>query len=367
MASGLIGVFNIEREELSKVTVLLLQSVFLGIFAGAFDVGAQSVFLAVYDASMIPKAFAISGATGIVITSVYSFLQSRMRFSVFAVINLLFVAVCTIGLRLGFGITGDDRLVFAMFVLMGPLTIISFLGFWGTVSRMFTLRQGKRLFGIIDTGQIAGMILSFYAIPLLLSFKFRILDSLYICAASILVALIFQIYISSRYKFGSIDTEAKSEQKRRSNFFDLFRSRYTRLMMLFVSLSVFTAFFIHFSFLTVTEENYPDNRGLASFLGVFMGTLMVFTLFIKTFIYGRLMKTYGIRLALMISPLILGVFTILAVFVGNSYGYAAGTAGFTMFFLLIVSAKLFSKSLKDAVEVPSSKGSVSVAGRTCSL
>jgi len=357
MASGLIKALNIEREELSRVSILILQSVFLGIFAGAFDVGAHALFIETYGAALIPKAFAISGGVGIVITSVYSIMQKRIRFSVFAVLNLLFVAIMTIVLRFGFEIVNDKRLIFAIFVMMGPLTIISFLGFWGTVGRMFTLRQGKRLFGLIDTGQILGIILASYAIPLLLTFKFEVLNSLYICSGSIIIALLLQVFISSKYKLAKKEetTEKDVANKVKSSFWTLFSNRYTFLMVSFVVLSVLAAFFIHYSFLSVTEENYPDPNALASFIGMFMGTLMAFTLIFKTFIYGRLMKTYGLKVALLVSPVVLGLFTIGAAIIGSNSGYSAESASFTFFFLLIVSGKLFSKSFKDSIEVPSSK------------
>lgn len=355
MTSGHVGVLNPDKERYTKTIILILQSVFLGIFAGSFDIGAQTIFIDVYGSTAIPGAFAWSGAVGIFITAVYSFLQSRMNFTYFSLLNFFFVILCSLGLRIGFEFTGDPILVFAMFVLMGPLTIITFLGFWGTVSRMFTLRQGKSVFGLIDSGQILGMILSFYAIPILLTVGFRILDTLYVCASGILIAFIIQIILFSRFKISQERILKPKAEKRSFPLFNLLGNRYTRLMVLFVGLSVFAAFFIHFSFLSVTEANYPEPKGLASFLGLFMGTVMVLTLIIKTLLYNRLIKTYGIRLALLISPVIIGIFVFLAIAAGNRYGYSVGSAGFTIFFLFIVSAKLFSKSLKDAVEVPSSK------------
>ena len=57
MASGLRKNLNIEKEEVSSVLILLLQSVFLGIFAGAFDVSAQSYFLEVFSADIQVKFF----------------------------------------------------------------------------------------------------------------------------------------------------------------------------------------------------------------------------------------------------------------------------------------------------------------------
>lgn len=354
MASGLIRVLGIERDELQRVAFLIFQSIFLGIFAGAFDVGAQSLFLKEFSASLIPKAFAVSGAVGIVLTGIYSYFQPRIPFRRFIQINLVLVALLSLALRIGYGISEDRRLIFAMLVLMGPLTILAFLGFWGTVGRMFTLRQGKRLFGLIDTGQILGMILSFYAIPLLITFNFKVANSLYICFVSLFAAIIIQWVINKKFPFEHHNAETGPEP-RRNRFFDLFRDRYTLLMVGFVVLSVLSAFFIHYSFLSITQVNYPDPDKLAQFLGVFMGTLMVITLLIKAFVYSKLMKTYGLKVALLISPAILGIFTLIALAIGNFYGYAAGTAGFTLFFLLIVSSKLFAKSLKDAIENPASK------------
>ena len=345
---------NISEKEKFNVKILLIQSVFLGIFAGAFDVGAQSLFLRVYDASLIPKAFVVSGVVGIIITSIYTKLQARMKFGNFAVLNLIFIVIATSLLRLGFELTEDKRLAFIIFVMWGPLTIISFLGFWGTVSRIFTLRQGKRIFGIIDTGQILGIIISSFAIPILISFQFKVLNTLVICAVSIFIALIMQIILAGRLE-PEIKMAPKEVKVNKQNFFDLFNNRYTSLMALFVVLSVAAAFFVHFSFMTVMKENYPNPNDLASFLGAFMGALTIFTILIKTFVYDKLMKTYGLKLALILSPFIVGLLTIGASFVGSVFGYTAASAGFAFFFLIIVLSKLFAKSLKDSIEVPSSK------------
>ncbi len=355
MYAKLTRLLNIEKDEQTVVSLLLLQSVFLGIFAGAFDIGAHSLFLEAFDASLIPRAFVISGLAGIVITSFYTRLQRSLKFSVFAIINLSLVAIITFLLRLGFTLSYSKVLIFTIFVLMGPLTIISFLGFWGNVSRIFTLRQGKRLFGIIDTGQIVGIIMSSYAIPVLMSLKFAIRDTLLICSTSIFIALLIQLFISRKADFTEKSKQKKELKTNETGFFKLFSSRYTLLITLFVIFSVITAFFVHYSFITVAQENYPEPGNLASFLGAFMGTLTVFTVIVKTFLYGKIMKMYGLRLALMLTPVLIGIFTIIALFVGGLYGYSIGTAGFTLFFLLLAMSKLFVKSLKDSIEVPSSK------------
>ena len=354
MSLKIAKALNIEKSEQSVVLLLLTQSVFLGIFAGALDVGANSLFLQVYSADLMPRAFMISGAVGIFFTSVYTYLQKKIPFRIFTIINLLIVILLTALLRMGFSYTDDPRVTFALLVFMGPLIIISMLGFWGTAGRYFTLREGKRLFGIIDTGSVIGMILAFYAVPVLVRFNFNVYDTLLIGLASLIIALLFQVIVLHKHRI--IAVPVSSELKRRSSgLLGVFRKRYTSMMALFVIISVIAAFFIHYSFMWATEANYSDSRELTSFLGAFFGTMMIFTVVIKSTLYGWLMKNYGLRVTLLISPVLLLILTVIAAVVGGFFGYTAEAASFTLFFLVISLSKLFNKSLKDAIESPSMK------------
>jgi len=357
MNKGLYKAFNIESKAETSVFFFIIQSVFLGTFLGAFDVGATTLFLEAYDASMLPSAFTISGIAGIIMTTIYTWLQSKIKFSSLAVANLIAIAVLTGLLRLGYLYTSEKWLPFVILVMMGPLNIIALLGFWGTVGRMFTLRQGKRLFGSIDTGQILGVILISYAIPVVLSFGFQTKDTLMISAVSIVLALIFQIIITSKYKFKDTAEEksTETETKKKSSFIDLFRNRYTSMMAIFVALSMLAAFFISFSFLSVLDDQYPDPTEFGVFFGAFTGTMMIFTIIIKTFVYSKLMKTYGLKISLIISPALVLFFTLIAAIIGSFFGYTSVSATFMFFFLLVLLSRLFSRALKDAIEAPSFK------------
>ncbi|MDA3823531.1 MAG: hypothetical protein PF450_13105 [Bacteroidales bacterium] len=255
MALSISKALNIESQERGVVYLLLAQSVFLGIFAGALDVGANSLFLEAYSADQMPRAFMISGAVGIFFTSVYTYLQKRLPFKLFTILNLLVAIVLTGALRMGYEIYDDPRLAFALLVMMGPVIIISMLGFWGTAGRYFTLRDGKRLFGIIDTGSVVGMILAFYAVPVLVRFNFNVYDTLLIGLVSLLLALIFQLIVLNRHKLITVAPVKKEKEKKKSGLISIFRRKYTAFMALFVVLSVITGFFIHSSFMWATQAN----------------------------------------------------------------------------------------------------------------
>jgi AAA family ATP:ADP antiporter len=350
---------NIEREESASVFLFLSQSVFLGLFYGALDVAAYSLFLDVYPSTMLPKAYIISGVIGIILTSLYTTLQSKFNFSRFAFFNLLVIAILALTLRSGFLFFPKNIIVWVIFVVYTPLNIVAILGFWGAVSRVFSLRQGKRIFGLIDSGQILGIILSSYGATLLLSLKMQMTDLLIVSSISIVAALILQFFISRRFSFNTTEVESDSKEetspKESSSFFQLFKKKYILYLASFTGFSMVATFFVAYSFMSVTKDSYPDTASFGKFFGAFTGTMMIFSLLIKTFIYGRLMKTYGLRTILLLSPILLIIFTVIAVFFGNVFGFTSASGNFVLFFLIIALTRLFSKTLKDSFEIPAFK------------
>lgn len=352
MKDRLFQLLGIESGEESMVTMLLTQSVFLGIFYGAFDISAHSLFLAIFDEKAMARAYVVSGFAGIILTGLYTWLQARLIFKNFATTNLIFVTVLTLFLWITLLLSPSKWVIFMVFVMLGPLNILAMLGFWGTTGRLFTLRQGKRLFGLVDAGLIIGIIVSCYAIPLLLSFKFESHNILLISTASILVAAVIQILIGRRFTFAADKTE-KTEKKSGLSVFR--EDSYIRIMGIFIALSVMTAFFVQYSFMAVTREQYPVEEDMARFLGLFTGSMMIFTLLIKILVFSYLIRNYGLRTCLALSPFLVAGFTAIAVVIGMIQGYTPASGGFILFFLLLALSRLFSKSLKDSIESPSFK------------
>ncbi len=351
---------NIEANEVTPVLLFIAQSVFIGIFYGAFDIGAHTLFLKTYPEDMIPKAYIISGIIGILLTSVFSQLQSKIQFSKLANRTFLFISLITILIRVFFEITQANWTVFVVFILLGPLNILAILSFWGTIGRIFNLRQGKRLFGIIDSGQVFGIIISSYAIPLIIDYMHGTKNLLVICAISVIIAMIIEMLIVRKYKIDvtSDNEDTKEEdagEREQVKIKDFAKDPYILYMALFVIFSMFAAFFVQYSFLVVTNEKYPVEDDLAKYLGFFTGSMMIFTFIIKTFVYSKLMKTYGLKISLLLSSLLLALFTGIAIVIGYVSGFDKAAPGFIYFFLFISMGKLFNKTLKDALEVPAFK------------
>ncbi|MBA4322579.1 MAG: hypothetical protein C0408_07150, partial [Odoribacter sp.] len=160
--------------------------------------------------------------------------------------------------------------------------------------------------------------------------------------------------IGRKFTFTAGNSE---KQEKKKDGLSIFRDdSYIRIMGIFIALSVMTAFFVQYSFMAVTRVQYPAEEDMARFLGLFTGSMMIFTLLIKVLVFSYLIRNYGLKICLAISPFLVAGFTVIAIVVGMLMGYTpAAPAGFIIFFLLLALSRLFSKSLKDSIESPSFK------------
>ena len=353
LSNKILRIIDVDTSEALLVLLLLSQSVFLGIFNGIFDTAAYSLFLSYFSVQTLPKAFAISGLAGIIMTLIFLFLQSRIKFSKLTIINLIAIALVSFFLWYGFYLISSKWLVFFVLALMLPLNLLVLIGFWGTAGRIFNQRQGKRLFRLIDAGIITGIIIGCYSIPILLKLHLKPVNLLFISFASITAVLFFQFILS--FKTDKLNYKNNKAEKKKPTHSEslILKRKLIRLMALFVAFSIVSAFFINYSFLAVTKIKYPELSSMAKFLAVFLGTVMVINLFMKTYVYGNFMKIFGIKVSLLLSPIVLILLSIIVAVSGVLDGHTLKGTGFIFFFLVLALSRLSSISLKSSIEDPS--------------
>jgi ATP:ADP antiporter, AAA family len=212
---SILRALNIDSSEAGKVSILLLLSFFLGVFVGTYDVSANTLFLEAYSKKDFPVAFTISGVVGILLTMLFTRLQSKISFS--ALVNgTMFTSAIIVGLlRLGIYISPNPWLIYTAFILFGPLNVVLIVAFWGIAGRLFTLRQGKRLFGLVDSGKILAAAIACFSIPLIIKLIMGAANLLVISTISLLFATALSIIINKKYNLENIheqDAEGTSEK-----------------------------------------------------------------------------------------------------------------------------------------------------------
>ncbi|MDH5398398.1 MAG: hypothetical protein OEX02_09640, partial [Cyclobacteriaceae bacterium] len=352
MKQFIYKLLDVEEAQATRVFLMLGMGFFMGIFLATLDVGALSLFLQTFDEGKdLPMAFLLSGVVGIILISIYNFFQSRIPYASLSIISLLAMTIILLGLQFGIKTIADPKNVyFAAFVIVLPFNYLTLLLFWGTFGRIFTLRESKKIIGSIDTGQLIASILALFSIPILL----QILEVTDLLSISLLAqgGVLLMVAIIALKKLHAVGGHKRVG---RISYPKMLRSKYIVLMAAFVIVSMITISFVDYAFLSATAQQFSPTA-LPTFLSLFEATVVIFSFLFQTFVTDKVIAQYGLRVALIINPMLIGLFTGIAVFMGIFFGYIKeGNDTFIFFFIIIAMSKLFIDALKDALDGPSFK------------
>jgi AAA family ATP:ADP antiporter len=355
MVTKLLRWLNIEPSETGRVSLLFVMGFFMGMFIATINVASQSLFLNHFsETEDLPFALLISGAYGLVATLIYNFLQNRIPFPLLATLSLLCITVLTAFIEFGESFFSDPNEIYRFgFTQIIPFSFIVFLVFWGSFGRLFNLRQSKRLVGSVDIGAMIATFISFFSIPLLL----EVIETQTLFTISLVSIIIFLglfLYLSSKHLNKERSFAQEKILYKKLSIKDLTNNRYILYMALFVILSMIAINFVDYSFLNVTTL-FMDSEMLATFISLFEGTVVVFGFLFQVFATDRVHSEYGMRIALLVNPLLIGFFTLAALGLGLIFGYSPTDNLFVVFFMAIALSKLFIRSLKDALDNPTFK------------
>lgn len=350
MIKALLSILNVVEGEEKPVLLLLGYGFFMGVFLAAYKIVATTLFLSQLS-EYIREAFFISGVLGVLSTWMYSSLQNRVQYSRLIIFNIISIFIFIAFIRVMFLYYDSELLIFILFVMLGPITSLLVLGFWGIFGRLFDLRQSKRIIGGIDSGQLIAIIITTFSIPFIIPYIEDITNILIIGEIGLAVSIAFFILLMIRFNLTSFH-QKKKEIRDETMFINMFRKKYIVYLSLFLFLSMAAFVFTEYSFVNVIEQQYSNEKQLASFLGVFEGSIMVLTLLIQTFANKRLLSMYGMKTSLLVLPIVLFIFTGFAIFSGYIFGYDVSKPDFIWFFLFIALSKLFATTLREGTESP---------------
>ena len=331
----------------------------MGLFLATVAVASQTLFLNQFNEQFdLPKAIAISGVMGMVATLLYNGLQGRIPFIALAIFNLLLIIGLTAVLEFGDLYVEDIKSLHRFgFMLLLPFAFLIQLIFWGSFNRMFNVRVAKRIVGSVDIGTDIAAIISFFTIPILLTSGVQV-ESLYtIGLISITGYLLLFIVLAKKYLVqGSAFLKSESDIKKLS-LIEFLGNRYIMLLSMFIIISIIALQFVDYSFFNATTHQFSDLE-LPYFLSYFEATVVIFSFLFTTFATDRINQDYGLRVSLIINPLLLVIFTVASLGLGWFFGYDITTgekSSIVFFFIAVAMSKLFINSLRDALDSPTFK------------
>ncbi len=322
LRTSVVEAFNIRSGEELPIFLLGSYSFLAGICLAYIISLGNASFLVVFGTDHLPKGYIATGVVGYLVGSVLSVLQRRLAFANLIVVCLgsLLVTTCLFwfGYRLPpdmmfYGLAIEQWLALGLFVGIGPFIMLVYFVFRSVSGRLFDLRQGKRLFGLISTGDVMSSMIGFFSVPILLRVLPNPTDLLVIAAVSLSLCLWVLLIIRRRFLHKLSDPLPAQKQDDNTGVWSmLFGSRYFLLLLLLASATVFGFYYIDFVFLGQLRTRFPDQKLLAQFIGIFYGAIRVVEFVLKTFVSGRLINQYGLRFGLVVLPTLVCACTALA-------------------------------------------------------
>ncbi|HZM50025.1 MAG TPA: HEAT repeat domain-containing protein, partial [Vicinamibacteria bacterium] len=345
----LTRLFDLQPGEGRSVGLMLAHSFAMGAATVFFETAASALFLARFGASALPYVYVAAALLNTVTGVVYARAQNRVPFPRLMTGTLWFLLVSVAALRVGLGLSAAGWLVFLLLVWYRALSILTDLEYWAVAARLYDLRQAKRLFGIVGSGEVVARIAGSFAVPLIVHAfgiaSLVLLSALALAACLVLVSFVLRA-LPTAAEPPRVAGEAASA---RPGLGGLLREPYLRVILLLAFFGVLAKYLVDFAFLAQMRTRYEDATNLATFFALFSGFSQVASLLTRVFVSGRLLSRFGVRAGLTVLPAAHVACTALIV----ASGLVPGGAG--VVFWLVISNQAIYKTLKHPIDNPSFK------------
>ena len=349
--SNIYQTLNIKSGEGSAIGLLFVYSFFMGAGFAFFYTASTSLFLQAFKRVDLPIAYIVSGLLVFGIGLPFRYMQRKMKFSNFVrtIVTFLVVTSLIVLLILNFAPKYNIYVYYFIFIWGRVFVLIMTVSFWSVAGKIFDLRQSKRVFSLINTGEVLSFLISFFSVPILLKITgVTTYTLLYISLTSLFFAFLLIFYITSVFKdkFVTATSKKVSEQKEQSAE-KLISPKYYKIIYILAFMPIISMIFTDYIFFAQSQDIFKGNgAALSSFLAIVFGVNSLFEFIIKTFLSGRLITSYGIKLGLISLPLVMSI----CIFLASLSGSFEVTVG--MFFAFITLAKLLLRSVRTSFYDP---------------
>jgi AAA family ATP:ADP antiporter len=337
---------NIKPDEKLSVLLFFTLSLLYGFTILIFTTTANTLFLMNYSANVLIRVFIFTSLitifSGMVISKAKEIYSDKVVYTTIAA----FVFLCLSGFYIS-TVTYNSRL--ATFFMMGSVAFLESLldiVFWSLSYNKFNLRQGKRLFSVIDSGFSIAFILGGCLIPTFIHYL-SIQHLLVLCVISsfffFLLAKINMKVLDIKFNESTIEN-----QEKKPSFFSVLKSPYISLLYFIIFIFGSCMVLTNFIFLQQTQAKFTDSAALAKFFGLFYSYLAGAILLTNLFFSGKLLARFGIGIGISTLPSIwsLSFFSIFAYYMyANEFSYYMIAASFFIIYTTSITINSISQRL----------------------
>lgn len=341
-------ILNVKASEFGYVRLLFLHNFFQGIGLAMFFNAANSIFLAQASVKSLPLVYMLASLLLLLVGITYSYFEQRVTIKKLLLTILIILFISILLIRIGVGLTNSLWIAFAAIMWYRVTSLLNYLEFWGLTSMMLDVRQSKRLFGLVSSGEVTAKLLGYFSIPMLVPHIGRS-NLILIASVAFAICIIVLQRIAKRYGENKLDrpkTPVLEKDKKESVLAKYFKSHFIVLLSVlsFISVIVFT--FIDFSFLSNLQLKFKSGDEISVFLGWFYGFNKGVTVLIKMFLSGRIIDKIGIKNSLLLIP------AIFILIIGGIISYNMMSSDTALVFTLFSLLLFVMESLRYSIFEP---------------
>jgi ATP:ADP antiporter, AAA family len=315
MPKRLLTLLNIRENEARTVLLMLAQYFFLGAAMLFVQSASLALFFTAWDSSAMPYIYLGIALIVSSITALFLKISERTSLARFLVMCLLFLLFGTLALWFALGLTNSKWLLLALPVWSQTLVNISVMAFWTLSGNLFDVRQGKRIFGLMNAGSwLAYVVMGPFTAPLVALLG---TENLYLVIAFfLLLGFAFQQATLRENPRTGLAPEPESGMARSSAAVPIWRNRYVLLIFALITLWRVSYFVLDNIFYDRAALQYPSADALAAFIGGFYGLVGGLGFVTDTFLTGRIISRFGLRAGLLATPALTMLFVLLLALTG---------------------------------------------------
>jgi AAA family ATP:ADP antiporter len=307
---------EIRSEEFS--TSLLMFSYFFLITSSAYIIKLVKIsdFLEKLSSSRLPYAYLLTAILIGFFVTLNSRLLHVMKRQVYISLSLAFFIICLLIFWLLFT-QGRNWLSLAywnwismVFWFWADIFLVtSVTQFWILVNDIYNPRQAKRLIGFLVSGGLLGGVAG--ALIASLSKIVGTENLLLICPLMLLICLVIVNRVHSLIQKEREDEVKLPEERPKpkigygKSFSLLRKNRHLLFLTGIMASAIIVTTLIDFQFNYFVEGAYPNKDARTAFLGMFFTVFLIFSSLLHVFSTNRILKSFGIRVALLVAPFFL--------------------------------------------------------------
>ncbi|QNF34445.1 hypothetical protein HUW51_17570 [Adhaeribacter swui] len=349
MQTGIYQLLNIKPAEARVVKQLFLVQFFLGVGTSFLFTSALTLFLATYPIKELPKVSLLAAGLLLVANYGYARLEATLSAKKLLQVIILF-SVASIALTwLEATLFSITWLPFFLSAWNMVLYMVIGYAFWGMAAIIFNVRESKRIFSVVGSGDIPAKIIGYAAVAVLAP----IIGVINVLAIS-MVALLVAYYYLQRFNHPVIvapphhdHPEHHASTHGHGEHTGLISRFFENNLIFVIAIWSFVGFVLYslldYTFLTEIKVKYKTSHELASFLGIYFAVGRVLAMFIKLLFSSRVINRLGLTNSLLITPIVLALVTMYIL--QTSTPTNTGLIAFGVMVLL-------SEVLKSAVQEP---------------